>query len=52
MPDATPVVMRTPVAVPVVVKFFCEVLGLIFIVLVRLTLENIKLTLSYNLKHL
>ena len=31
---------------------FCEVLGLIFIVLVRLTLENIQLTLSYKLKNL
>jgi hypothetical protein len=52
MPVATPVAMPTSAAVPVVVKVFCEVLGLIFIVLVHLTLENIKLTLSYNLKHL
>jgi hypothetical protein len=49
---ATPVEMPTPAEVPVVVKVFYEVLGLIFIVLVCLTVENIKLTLSYNLKHL
>jgi hypothetical protein len=34
MPVATPVAVLAPVAVPVAVKVFCEVLGLIFIVLV------------------
>jgi hypothetical protein len=42
----------TPVAIPITVKVFCEVLGLIFIVLVRLTLANPQLPLNYMLQHL
>jgi hypothetical protein len=44
-----PVAVITPVVVPVIVKKNCEVLGLVFIVLVHLTLENLKLPLDYKL---
>jgi len=49
MPVTTLVAVPAQAAVPVVVNVFCEVLWLIFIALMRLTLENIHLNLSYKL---